>query len=162
MSENQGGRPNLLGEQIDKRLRQLGMSRRELSRHVPISRQTLHELEHNPGKGFAESTFDALDHGLKWEPGTAKLFHQGNHMARNHAGDASIDERIDEYLRRIIARLAEMDIDQLEREVLMLEEESYGQIPARNVKTSKLVGRHIEKLLKACKSWERNPDEEAG
>lgn len=144
--ETRAGEPSTaLGDAIDKRLRQLGLSRRELSRRVCISRQTLHELEHNPNKGFAESTFRELDTGLKWEPGTAKAYHQGKPLAREMS-QSTINDRIETYLVRIMERLEAMDIDQLEREVLLLEEESNEHLTARDLATNELVARHIRAL----------------
>lgn len=117
---------NLLGEQIANRLIQLGMSRREFCRRYQISRQTMHDLEHTTGKGFADSTFAAIDFGLKWPDGTAKAFHDGVENARELTGP-TMEERIIQYLEVILARLVTMTIDELEREVLMLEEEAYGK-----------------------------------
>lgn len=117
---------NLLGEQIAKRLEQLGMSRREFCRRFQISRQTMHDLEHATGKGFADSTFAAIDFGLKWNDGTAKAFHEGIENARELMG-MTMEERINAYLEAILSRLVTMTIDELEREVLMLEEEAYGR-----------------------------------
>ena len=57
----------------------------------------------------------------------------------------SIEERIDLYLEQILQRLTEMSIDQLEREVLILEEESGGF--ARDSETSRLIERQIRKLV---------------
>ena len=86
----------------------------------------MHELEHAIGKGFADSTFEAIDLGLKWEPGTSRAFHQGITNAREVVGK-SMQERVNEYLEQILSRLITMTIDELEREVIMLEEEAYGK-----------------------------------
>lgn len=134
----------LLATEIQKRLSQLGMSRRELIRRINISRQTLANVEHGAYENFTDHTFSEIDKGLKWEPGTAKAFHQGNQQARDVI---SPEERIENYLTQILARLAEMNVDELEREVLMLEEESVGRLAARNLQPSKAIDMHIKQLV---------------
>lgn len=135
-------RASVLGHEIDNRLVQLGYSRREFARRANIGRQTLQDIIHNPGKRISGKTFDALDSGLKWQTGTARAFHAGNTKARD-AG-ASVEQRINDYLLQILQRLAAMDIDQLEREVLILEEESGGFSDSA---TSRLIERQIRKLV---------------
>ena len=135
---------SLLGEQIIKRLRQLGMSQRELGRRTGVSRQTVQNVIHRPHWGFSEETFAALDAGLKWEPGTARAFHEGIRDARER-GIPSIEERINAYLTTILRRLGEMDIDQLEREVHMLEEES-GGISSSHA-SRRLIEKQIDRLI---------------
>ena len=136
----------MLGIEIDKRLAQLGLSRREFSRRANIGRQTLQDIVHNPDKGIADTTFVALDSGLKWQAGTARAFHQGITNARDIVGEMSIEQRINEYLVQILQRLGEMDIDQLEREVLMLEEES-GENPPQDSETVQLIESQVRKLV---------------
>jgi transcriptional regulator with XRE-family HTH domain len=136
---------SLLGEQIRKRLTQLGMSRREFCRRFNISRQTMHDLEHATGKGFAESTFHAVDIGLKWEPGTAMQFHRGNKKAREVG--VTVEERINNYLTNIVSHLLTMTIDDLEREVLMLEEEAYGRpLPAAGSEAMVVIRETVRRL----------------
>jgi transcriptional regulator with XRE-family HTH domain len=150
MREDTKARPSRLGEQIAKRLAQLGMSRRELSRRIPISRQTLHLLEHEPERNFAPSTFAHLDQGLKWAPGTAKGFHEGTN-ADPHS-DESLQQRIQRYLNEILSHLENMDIDQLEREVLMLEEDAYGRDMSCDDSSSDAIRRTISRLRQALDS----------
>jgi len=137
---------SLLGTQIGKRLNQLGMSRREFCRRYNISRQTLHELEHNPTKEFAPSTFKAIDDGLKWKAGTAIQFHQGNPKAREDA-EGPTEERMHQYLNAIMQQLVLMDIDELEREVLMLEEEAYGRSARGNGDITSTIDKTIQQLV---------------
>lgn len=139
-------RGSILGPQIEKRLAQLGLSRREFARRANIGRQTLQEIIHDPLHRISDKTFAALDKGLKWEAGASKAFHEGNPNARIVVG-MSTDERINGYLLQILVRLAQMDIDQLEREVLLLEEES-GDIP-RESETSRLIEQQIRHLVKS-------------
>jgi hypothetical protein len=145
MATNYGRPRSILGIEIQKRLGQLGISRRELSRRIPVSRQTLQELIHNPDKGFADSTFEALDIGLKWEAGTARAFHRGIINARQKVGAMSVEERINEYLLQILERLSQMDIEQLEREVILLEEES--GVSDQDTETVRLVRTQVRKLV---------------
>lgn len=121
------------------------MSQRELARRIDISRQTVHNVIYESDWGFSETTFDALDRGLKWHAGTARAFHQGNPSSGE---DRSIEERINEYLYTILQRLRQMDIDQLEREVLMLEEESNGR-HANDDEVSRLIDAQIGRLVAA-------------
>lgn len=149
--QNQTQNRSLLGEQLSKRLDQLGMSRREFSRRFNVSRQTLHELEHNPDKQFAPSTFQAIDEGLKWQAGTALLFHEGDPTARETVAHMTKRERMETYLTAIMNHLVVMDIDALEREVLMLEEEAYGnqhpEMPERHINDR--IHEAIQKLVAA-------------
>ena len=119
--------PTLLAKEIGLRLEQLGMSRRELCRRVKLSRQTLHHLEHDSDRGFAMSTFKAIDEGLRWPPGTAEAYFRGVENAKDEKGGWSTETRVENYLTTILTHLASMNVDELEREVLMLEEESYGR-----------------------------------
>lgn len=114
----------VLGEAIRKRIQQLGLSRRELAKRSGISKQTIHELEHSD-KGFSGQTLELLDAALKWEPGTSLEFWMGNPNARD--GGEAIETRVTEYLTKIIRHLATMGVDELEREVIMLEEETFGR-----------------------------------
>lgn len=99
------------------------MSRRELARRSGISKQTIHNLEHST-KGFHLATFEALDRALKWQPGTAEIYHAGN---QPDSTERSKKQILRQYLTGIMIHLARMDIDDLERELLMLEEESFGR-----------------------------------
>lgn len=136
---------SLLGTEIDKRLAQLGLSRREFARRANIGRQTLHKIIHNPEKQILDSTYAALDSGLKWQAGTARAFHEGNPNARDMVGAMSTEQKVNEYLVQILQRLSQMDIEQLEREVLLLEEES-GDTP-RDSESVQLIEMQLRKLV---------------
>lgn len=139
---------SLLGQMIANRLDQLGMSRREFSRRYGISRPTLHDLEFNWDKDFAPSTFEAIDRGLKWQAGTAYAFHTGKEDARERHG-MTTEQRIEAYLQSIVQRLITMDIDELEREVLMLEEELYGRALRNDEASNQVVRETVDQLLRA-------------
>lgn len=114
----------LLGEAIRKRINQLGISRRELAKRSGISKQTIHDLEHSQ-RAFKGSTLMAIDQALKWKEGTALAFHTGDDPNRD--GGESVEAKVTRYFNAIMAHLATMTTDELERELLMLEEESFGR-----------------------------------
>lgn len=144
----------LLGEMIAKRLTQLGMSRREFCRRFNVSRPTLHDLEFNREKSFAPSTLAAIDEGLKWEAGTSYAFHVG---AEPELG-LTDTERIESYLEQIVSRLLTMDIDELERETLMLEEELYGRPLASDEASLEVVRATVARLVEAMHGENRTRD----
>lgn len=127
MATNSEVSPSFLGQQMRNRLKQLGLSRRDLARATGLSRQTLHHLEYDSERGFALSTFDSIDEGLKWPKGTAEAYYRGVVDAKDQLAGWSVEERIENYLGSILAHLATMDVDELEREVLLLESEAYGR-----------------------------------
>lgn len=124
---NERNTQTLLGEEIAKRLDQLGYSRRTFCKTFGLSRQTLNALEHDNQKSFSPKTFDTLDEGLKWPKGTAEAFYRGIANAKDELGGWSAEERVDYYVKSIVTHVMSMNIDELEREVLMLEEEQYGR-----------------------------------
>jgi transcriptional regulator with XRE-family HTH domain len=119
--------PSLLGEQIARRLAQLGISRRELCKHIHLSRQTLHRLEYEMNRHFARSTFEILDKGLRWPIGTAEAYHSGIANAKDLKGGWTTEELVNDYVASILRHVASMSIEELEREVLLLESEAYGR-----------------------------------
>jgi transcriptional regulator with XRE-family HTH domain len=139
---------NLLGEEIAKRLKQLTISRREFSRRFKLSRQTLYALEHGSGKAFAASTFEAIDRGLKWPTGTAKGFYDGIANAKDISGGSSKDELVRAYIAEIVKHVYVMSIDELEREVLMLEEEAFGR-PLPDTESVTVIRETVARLSNA-------------
>jgi transcriptional regulator with XRE-family HTH domain len=136
---------SLLGEMIANRLNQLGMSRREFCRRFNVSRPTLRDLEYNSEKRFAAATFEAIDQGMKWQAGTAYAFHIGQEPENG----IPLHERIETYLEEILQRLLTMTPSELEREVLMLEEELYGRPLASDAMSLAVVRETVSKLLAA-------------
>jgi pantoate kinase len=59
----------------------------------------------------------------------------------------SVEQRINEYLVQILVRLGQMDLDQLEREVIMLEEESTDS-PIES-ETVQIIESQVRKLVDA-------------
>lgn len=120
----------------------------------------MHDLEFNWDKEFASSTFEAIDTGLKWQAGTAKAFHTGKADAREQNG-LTTEERIEAYLEQIVARLLTMDSDELEREVLMLEEELYGRALRADEASNRIVKETVANLLRAMRPKEANHNSDA-
>lgn len=155
-----GGRRTLLGEMIANRLSQLGMSRREFSRRFNISRPTVHDLEFNGTKTFTPQTFEAIDQGMKWKPGTALAFHQGKEDGISDG--ISTEERIEGYLEAILQHLLTMNANELEREVLMLEEELYGRSLATDEASLRTVRETVSRLMASMHSGGRNSRQDVG
>lgn len=155
--EHQEVQRSLLGEMIAKRLDQLGMSRREFCRRFNVSRPTLHDLEFNREKRFAPSTFEVIDEGMKWDAGTAYAFHIGVESSPT----ITIEERIEAYLEQIMARLLTMNVDELEREVLMLEEELYGRPLASDEESLSVIRSTVSKLLNTMITGREKSEQDA-
>lgn len=64
---------------------------------------------------------------MKWPKGTAKAYYEGMANAKDLIGGYSVDELVRHYVGSIVEHLFTMDLTELEREVLMLEEETYGR-----------------------------------
>ena len=147
MAINTDQTSNLLGEQITKRLAQLAMSRREFCRRFSLSRQTLYALEHSSKKGFHEETFAIVDEGMKWPEGTAKGFYNGFADAKDR--NLTTEDLVREYVGAIVRHIYTMDIEQLEREVLMLEEEAFGRELGPNDESIAVIRETVERLSQA-------------
>jgi hypothetical protein len=157
MQETTNIKANPLGQEITKRLAQLGMSRREFSRRNKLSRQTLHSLEHSYNKGFAPSTFDAVDVGLKWPSGTAKAFYEGIANAKDLLGGSTTEELIREYLSSILGHVCQMNLEELEREVLMLEEETFGRPLPTSEESLNVIRETVNRLTNAMLNGIKEP-----
>ena len=142
MPNTQTGQASLLAGGLKERLEQLGMSRRELARRTGLSRQTIHNIEHEGATNLKPSTFIALDGALKWEPGTALSLALGKGNAR------TIEEKLMEYLGRIAIHLSHMSSEELELTAIMLEEHQLGTANHSTAEFSRKVGKLIENCLK--------------
>ena len=89
MPNNTMRQASTLAGGLAKRLEQLGMSRRELSRRAGLSRQTIHNIEHEGIINLRPTTFSALDTALKWEPGTAFA------LALGQGGTRAVEDKVD-------------------------------------------------------------------
>ena len=152
---NAGNATTNLGREIRNRLAQLAMSQRELARRINISRQTVQNVLHGTYDQFTEQTFAALDEGLRWTPGTARAFHEGTELPKGE--HLTIEQQINAYLVSILERLGEMDLDQLEREVLILEDESRGIEPPDSHAT-RLIRKQIAHLVDSIRGPIENDD----
>ena len=124
-----------------KRLDQLGMSRRELARRAGLSRQTIHNIEHEGATSFRASTLDALDEALKWAPGTALALSLGK-------GKASvIENRVEQYLCKIAVHLSRMSSEELELTLIMMEEHELGHSNLPTEQFTRKVGKLVAKCL---------------
>lgn len=159
---NYENQPNLLGKEIGKRLEQLGMSRREFNRRFKLSRQTLHSLEHSSDKRFAESTFQQIDVGLKWPPGTAKGYYEGIANAREIVGGQTAEELIRQYLDSIVSHVYSMSLEELEREVLMLEEETFGRPLPTSDESLTVIRETVNRLTNAMLNGIKKPNNHNG
>lgn len=132
-----------LGVSLADRLDQLGMSRRELSRRANLSRQTIHNIEHEGATNLKPNTFKALDAALKWPPGTALSLSLG-------VGDPRpTEERVNEYVARITVHLSQMSTEELELTLVMLEEHDLGC-------SGKFSGeQYYERIVALVKGWRK-------
>lgn len=136
----------VLGQMVADRMRQLGISRRQFCIQNNISRQTLYEIEYRGKVNLMTSTLVALDTGLHWEPGTALRYATGDADARN---TNTVEERIDDYLGRIIKQISRLTVDELEREAIWLEEELFGRNGSDSMDTMKMVHDALTRLIKS-------------
>lgn len=142
MVTTQTERASLLASALAGRLNQLDMSRRELARRTGLSRQTIHNIEHEGNINLKPSTFKAIDEALKWEAGTALALALGK-------GDATaIEERLHEYLTRIAVHLSQLSTEQLELVLIMMEEHELGSRTQTTAEFTRKVGKLVEGLLK--------------
>lgn len=112
---------SLLAREFTKRIEQLGISRRELTRRVNISRQTIHHIENDNRTEMRPSTYAAIDKGLHWRPGTALALSQGNADVLAESDTMTLEDRTDATRWRIVARVYSMTLDELDRLVGMID-----------------------------------------
>jgi len=141
MAETAAAQSNTLAEGLVNRLNQLGMSRRELARRTGLSRQTIHNIEHEGMTNLKPSTFQALDQALKWASGTALALGLGKGTPE------TIEERLTHYLARIAVHLSHMDTEQLELTLIMMEEHELGKSVQTTDEFTRKVGKLVQKLL---------------
>lgn len=142
MAPTQTTSGTLLGRMVMQRLEQLGVPRRTFCIKSGISRQTLYEIEHQGKVNLMPATLKAIDCGCYWEPGTAARYATGDDTV-----DKPAEERIDEYIRRILERLSVMTIDELERESIWLEEELFGRNSDDMADSVRLIREAYERII---------------
>lgn len=120
------GGQSLLGQEMARRLKQLGISRREFVHRSGISRQTLHKIEHEGHTELRGNTYALLDEHLKWSPGTAVSLAEGIVSAVEQADALTRVDRESAYRWRIVERLQALSLEDLERVVAIMEREILG------------------------------------
>jgi hypothetical protein len=145
----------LLGRMVQERLRQLGVSRRQFCISNNISRQTLYEIEHQGKVNLMPSSLVAIDKGCHWEPGTAARYAVGD---TNVGSELSNEERVENYLRKIMERISLMTIDELERESIWLEEELFGRNSEDMAESITLIRDALGKIIPSLHMESRTVD----
>lgn len=110
------------------RLRQLGISRRELMRRSGLSRQTLHNIEHEDRTTLKPHTMTALDKALHWHPGTMAALCQGDFTVVATADEWVAEEREGAYRWRVVQRVSRMTLEDLERLISMMDGAELGSM----------------------------------
>lgn len=147
---NESGQTQL-GAELAKRLKQLGISRREFVSRSGISRQTLHKIEHEGHTELRDLTYALLDEHLYWVPGTAVALASGDISAAEQADALTLVDRESAYRWRIVERLQSMSLQELERMVAIMERETLGESPVS-------TARHIELMEQRIAAHERAED----
>ena len=142
-----------LGAELARRLKQLGISRREFVSRSGVSRQTLHKIEHEGHTELRDQTYAALDEHLYWVPGTAVALAHGDISAVEQADALTRVDRESAYRWRIVERLSSMSLDDLERMVAIMERETLGESPIS-------TARHIELMEHKITQMEHQRDGE--
>lgn len=135
---------SLLGKMVTERLRQLGISRRAFCIQNNVSRQTLYEIEYKGKVNLLTSTLVAIDNGCRWEPGTALKYAMGDADARSNS---TVEERVDNYIGRILNHISLLTVDELEREAIWLEEELFGRQSSSHDESVKLIREAMSRLI---------------
>jgi len=124
MAHQQTDSLSLLSVELTKRLRQLGLSRREFERRSGISRQTLYKIENEGHTDLRDLTYQMLDEHLKWVPGTALALSQGE---TTEADDAlTLADKESAYRWRIVEKIQTMSLADLETMVAIMETRTLG------------------------------------
>lgn len=110
-----------LGDEMRKRLAQLGLTRRELARRTGLSRQTLHNIEYGTTVDYRPQTLAVLDRGLMWQPGTSASLVAGESLIVAQSATLSPANHVRAYRWRIVEKLQSMSLEELERLISFLE-----------------------------------------
>lgn len=127
MAHQQTDSPSLLSVELTRRLKQLGLSRREFERRSGLSRQTLFKIESEGHTELRDQTYRLLDEHLKWVPGTALALAQGDPGAVESADALTLADRESAYRWRIVERIQSMSLAELETLVAVWEERTLGE-----------------------------------
>ena len=144
---------SILAEAFTRRITQLGISRRELTKRTGLSRQTLHNVEHGGSTELKPATLQALDRGLYWRPGTSHALSQGDESALDTADATMHADKESAYRWRIVERIQRMSLAELERIVAYMETQAFGDEPLTTEsvieRVEEAVYRRIEQRLSA-------------
>ena len=125
MAHTQGSTLSVLSVEVTKRLRQLGLSRREFERRSGLSRQTLYKIENEGVTVLRDQTYRLLDEHLKWTPGTALGLAQGENTTPEDA--LTLADRESAYRWRIVEKIQSMSLADLETMVAIMEQRTLGE-----------------------------------
>jgi transcriptional regulator with XRE-family HTH domain len=130
------GKPiqSLLSQAFKERITTLGLSRRDVSIRSGLSRQTLHNIEHEGQTKFIPQTLRALESALMWEPGTCMQLLNGIDNTGNAEFARGVRMAKETILRwGIVERVSHLSLEELERfasalelEVLGINEDTHG------------------------------------
>lgn len=152
---------SLLATAFTKRITELSLSRREVVRRTGLSRQTLHNIEHESRVDLKPATLRALDEGLYWKPGTALALSQGDASVLQEADNLAIADKESAFRWRIVERIQQMSMTELERLVSMMEGAAFGE--TRTLTTDEVIARveqsvmdRIDQRIRNLGTTERN------
>lgn len=144
---NNHTRTDLLAREFGKRLEQLGLSKREFCRRTGLSRQTLHNIEIEGRTDLLPATFNALDTGLRWNPGTALALSLGDDSVLQQP-NAETRERLEgAYRWQVVERIQRMSLADLEKLVTMMEGNALGD--AEPLTTTDMMAQVESRLMEA-------------
>lgn len=130
MAHQQTETLSVLSVEMTKRLKQLGLSRREFERRSGLSRQTLFKIEVEGHTDLRDHTYQVLDEHLKWVPGTALALSQGDARAVESADALTLADRESAYRWRIVEKIQNMSLRDLETMVALMEARTLGEVTA--------------------------------
>ena len=150
--EQRGTGGSVLADAFKRRITQLGISRRELTRRTGLSRQTLHNIEHEDKTELKPSTYQALDRALYWYPGTTYALSQGDESVLDHADTMLHADKESAYRWRIVERIQRMPLEELEKMVSMMEREALGDNGSEPMDTETVIDRVERAVLERIES----------
>lgn len=140
----------LLASAFTERIRQIGLSRRELTKRTGLSRQTLHNIEHEGNTHLKPATLEALDKALHWSPGTAYALANGDASVLEARNGMTAEDMEAVYRWRIVARIQRMPMAELERLIANIEWEAVPDeavMPPNDVVLEQRIAKMIDERL---------------
>lgn len=155
MNNHEAGGTSLLAEAFTRRMTQLGMTRRQLTRLTGLSRQTLHNIEREGRTDLKPATYAAIDKGLRWRAGTALALANGDASVLEAPDEQAIIERESAYRWQIVERIQTMSLVDLERMVALLEGQTLGD---DSLSTDDVIARVEERVMRRLEERLRSHD----